>query len=201
VLGSFAFVHGTSEWLDLFALISADSPVFAIFRTGVMTLLFMILVEFARLEGARLGLKIPGRWIYAPLLLLVAWGGYLSGLNGANSLARYAIGLPDASATAAVLALHAKDASAAERRWIFAAVASFVLYGISAGFIVPPTADWEGDVFNYDDFGNLTGMPIQFLRGLLACGIAFSIWGTWGQRLARDVGSARYTRFMHRQLA
>jgi diguanylate cyclase (GGDEF)-like protein len=201
VLGSFAFVHGTSEWLDLFALITADSPVFAICRTGVMTLSFMILVEFARLEGARLGLKVPGRWIYAPLLLMVAWGAYLSGLNGANALARYAIGLPGALATAAVLALHAKDASAAERRWIFGAVTCLVLYGIAAGFIVPPTANWEGDIFNYDDFSNLTGMPIQFLRGLLACGIAFSIWGFWGQRLARNVASTRYTKFMHQQFA
>ncbi|MEI9805378.1 MAG: hypothetical protein WDN48_14325 [Pseudolabrys sp.] len=37
------------------------------------------------------------------------------------------------------------------------------------------------------------------MRGLLACWIAFSVWGYWGQRLMRDIGSPRYTAFMQRQ--
>ncbi|MET0443335.1 MAG: diguanylate cyclase, partial [Pseudorhodoplanes sp.] len=44
-----------------------------------------------------------------------------------------------------------------------------------------------------------TDIPIQLVRGLLACGIAFSVWAFWGQQLIREVGSAKFTRFMQRQ--
>jgi diguanylate cyclase (GGDEF)-like protein len=199
VLGLFGLIHGTSEWLDLIALIIGDNLVFAVVRTGVMTVSFVFLFEFTRLEATRQGFKIPGRWIYLPLLLLVALGWHLAGLNGANALARYALGATGAMATALVLSMHAKGASPAERRWIFTAVAGFALYGVAAGLIVPPTADWHGDFFNYNDFANLTGTPIQLARGLLACLMAFSIWAYWGQRLMAQVDSPRYTNFLHKQ--
>ncbi|HEX3859615.1 MAG TPA: diguanylate cyclase [Pseudolabrys sp.] len=199
VLGSFAFLHGTGEWLDLTALIVGDMPGFAISRTALMTASFILLLEFARLEAVRLGLKVPGRWVYAPLLLLVGLGAHLAGLNGANAFARYAFGATGAFATSAVLAFHARSASPAERRWIVSAVLGFALYGVAAGIIVPPTPSWEGDFFNYDDFARLTGMPIQFIRGLLACWIAFAIWAFWGQRLMLEAESPRYSRFLHKQ--
>src|SRR5580698_8924126 len=81
VLGSFAFLHGAGEWLDLTALIVGDVPAFAISRTVLMTVSFILLLEFARLEAIRLGLKVPGRWVYALLLLLVVLGAHLAGLN------------------------------------------------------------------------------------------------------------------------
>ena len=176
VLGSFGVVHGASEWLDLIALVVGDTPAFAIARTALMTLSFVFLLEFARLDAARLGLKVPGRWIYGPLLLLVAFGFHLAGLNGANALARYVLGAPGAAATSVVLALRAKGASPIERRWIYSAVLGFALYGVAAGLIVPPTASWAIDFFNYEEFVQLTGIPIQFVRGVLACFIAFAIW-------------------------
>ena len=148
---------------------------------------------------SRLGLKVPGRWIYGPLLLLVAFGFHLAGLNGANALARYVLGAPGAAATSVVLALHAKGASPIERRWIYSAVLGFALYGVAAGLIVPPTPSWAIDFFNYDEFVQLTGIPIQFVRGVLACFIAFAIWAFWGQRLVTDIASARYTIFLRKQ--
>ncbi|HZL39846.1 MAG TPA: hypothetical protein VFC45_06155 [Pseudolabrys sp.] len=199
VLGTFSVLHGASEWLDLIALIVGDTAAFAIGRTGLMTLSFVFLLEFARLEAVRLALQVPGRWIYGPLLLLVAFGFHLAGLNGANALARYVLGAPGAAATAAVLALHANGASPIERRWIYGAVLGFALYGVAAGLIVPPTPAWAGDFFNYDYFAQLTGTPIQFVRGVLACFIAFSIWAFWGQRLVTDIASARYTIFLRKQ--
>jgi diguanylate cyclase (GGDEF)-like protein len=199
VLGTFGLLHGTGEWLDLISLIIGDNSIFAIGRTGVMTLSFMFLFEFARLEAVRQGFKVPGRWIYLPLLMLVALGWHLDGLNGANALARYALGATGAVATSIVLAMHAKGASPAERRWIFTAVIGFALYGVTAGLIVPPTPSWNGDFFNYDDFANLTGTPIQLVRGLLACLMALSIWAFWGQRLMTQVDSPRYTKFLRKQ--
>jgi diguanylate cyclase (GGDEF)-like protein len=199
VLGTFGLLHGAGEWLDLIALVVGDTHTFAIGRTALMTLSFVFLFEFARLEAIRLGFKIPGRWIYLPLLLLVVFGWYLAGLNGSNALARYALGATGAAATGIVLAMHAKGASPAERRWIFTAVTGFALYGIASGLIVPPTPNWRGDFFNYDDFAGLTGAPIQLFRGLLACLIALAIWAFWGQRLMIDAESPRYSKFLQKQ--
>ena len=199
VLGSFAFLHGAGEWLDLLALIVGDTPAFAVTRTALMTVSFMVLLEFARLEAVRLGLKALGRWIYVPLLLLVILGAFVGGLNGANAFARYAFGLTGAMATSVVLAFYIRGASPAEERWIFSAVLGFALYAVAAGAIVPATPFWPGDVINYNSFVHLTGMPIQFVRGVLACWVAFAIWGFWGQRLMLDVASPRYSKFMQKQ--
>ena len=160
VLGSFAFLHGAGEWLDLLALIVGDTPAFAATRTALMTVSFMVLLEFARLDAVRLGLKIAGRWIYVPLLLLVALGAFVGGLNEANAVARYAFGLTGAIATSVVLAFYIKGASPAEKQWIISAILSFALYAVAAGAIVPATSFWPGTIINYHGFAQLTGMPI-----------------------------------------
>lgn len=199
ILGAFAYVHGIGEWLDLSALIFSDTPAFAIVRTVVMILSFLFLFKFARREAIRRDFWVAGRWIYVPLLLLVAFGGYLAGVNGANVFARYLLGLPAAEIAAIMIARHAREVSPRERHWLYLAAAGFVLYGLAAGAIVPAVPNWSLDVFNYDVFSQWTGMPIQFVRALIACFIAFSIWGYWGQRLIVDMASARYADFQHNQ--
>jgi hypothetical protein len=47
-LGLFGIVHGIGEWLGFTALITSDSLQFTIFRTAIMTGLFLFLMEFAR---------------------------------------------------------------------------------------------------------------------------------------------------------
>lgn len=199
VLGAFAYLHGAGEWLDLLALVAGDTAAFAVGRLAVMTASFILLCEFARIEALRLNFPAPGRWIYVPALLLVAFGWHLAGLNGANVLARYTLGFTGAMATAAVLGLYAKKIAPEERRWMICAAAGIGLYGIATGLVVPPTPSWGGDVVNYDHFIGLTGVPIQLVRGLLACFVAFSVWAYWGQRLIVHVASARYEKFQHRQ--
>jgi diguanylate cyclase (GGDEF)-like protein len=199
VLGLFAAAHGVGEWLDLTALIIGDSPEFAVVRTALMTGSFMLLMEFARRNAIRLGLKLQGRWLYPPLILLVACGGFAGGLSTAGDLARYAIGFVGALATSIVFVLDAKRLSGAARRFAIFAAVGFAFYAVAAGAIVPAAPFWPADRFNYDWFVQLTGMPIQFVRGLLACWIAFSIWSIWGHQLTQEVSSELYTSHLRRQ--
>lgn len=199
MLGAFGFVHGAGEWLDLLALIIGDNTVFAIARTTLMTGSFVLLAEAARLAALQLELKVPGRWVYAPLLALVAIAGVLGGLSAANATARYAIGFTGASGIAAVFALHARKYSGAERRWAVSASIAFALYAVAAGLIVPAATFWPASVLNHGWFAATTGVPIQLVRGLLACWLAFSIWAIWGQKLIVDVASPRYTRYLQKQ--
>jgi diguanylate cyclase (GGDEF)-like protein len=199
VLGLFAVAHGVGEWLDLTALIISDSPAFAVVRIALMTGSFLLLMEFARRNAVRFGLKLQGRWLYPPLLLLVVSGGFMSGLTTAGDLARYAIGFVGALATSLVFVRDARELSGAARRFAIFSAVGFALYAVAAGAIVPAAPFWPADRFNHDSLVQLTGIPIQLVRGLLACWIAFSIWAIWGHQLTLEVSSERYTAYLRRQ--
>ena len=199
VLGCFAFLHGAGEWLDLAALIVGDTPAFAVARTALMIGSFVFLMDFARLEGIQLGLKLPGRWLYVPLISLALLAGVTEGLNAAATVARYSIGFVGAMTTGVIFTRLAKELSGAERRLAIFAAVGFALYAAAAGMIVPPASIWPATVVNQLWFLQITGLPIQLVRGLLACWIAFSIWGIWGQKLIQDASAERYTKFLRKQ--
>jgi hypothetical protein len=198
-LALFGFVHGGGEWLDLTALVIGDTPAFAVARIALMAGSFVLLMEFARQQAIRFGLKLPGRWVYIPLLLSVTFVGVSLGLSGAGAVARYAIGFVSAIAASLVFLLFAREFSGATRYFAISGAVGFALYALAAGAIVPAASFWPASVFNYGWFHQVTGVPIQLVRGLIACWLAFSIWAIWGQQLILEVSSTRYTRFLHRQ--
>jgi diguanylate cyclase (GGDEF)-like protein len=199
MLGLFGFVHGASEWLDLIALIIGDNLAFTVARTAVMGASFLFLIEFARQEAVGLGWRMPGRWLYVPLISFVALAGVAGGLTTANVSARYALGLVGATATSWILLRNAKEFSGTEKLWAVAAAIGFGLYAVAAGVITPATPFWPASVFNYEWFFRSTGIPIQLVRGLLACWIACSVWAIWGQKRIQTVSSARYASYVRTQ--
>jgi hypothetical protein len=98
VLGWFAVAHGAGEWLDLTALIIGDTLAFGVARTALMTGSFVLLMEFARLEAIRFGVRLPGRWVYVPSVLAVALAGVAGGLDVAGVFACYTVGFVGATA-------------------------------------------------------------------------------------------------------
>ncbi|HEY2419451.1 MAG TPA: diguanylate cyclase [Steroidobacteraceae bacterium] len=196
MLGGFGFAHGIGEWLDLTALIVGDTPAFAVTRVALMASSFFLLLDFARLKGIRQGLVLPGRWVYVPLALLVVLVGFATDVVGAGIAARYAIGLVSAVSASLVLARQARIMAGGAKAFLFSAAAGFGVYAVAAGIIVPAGPFWPSTIINHGAFFALTGMPIQLVRGLLAFWISLSIWASWGQRLASEVGSSRYTAFV-----
>jgi diguanylate cyclase (GGDEF)-like protein len=199
ILAGFAFIHGVGEWLDLTALIVGDGLAFSVVRTMLMTVSFVFLLDFARLEAIRLGLNLPGRWIYVPLMMLVALVGLAAGVTAANVAARYAIAFPGALGAGLALAWGARTLPAGARYAGISASLGLLLYAFAAGAIVPPAAFWPANIVNHAWFVGLTGTPIQLTRGLLACWVAFSVWAIWIQQLAGQLASARYTAFVRQQ--
>ncbi len=160
VLGLFAFIHGGGEWLDLTALIVGDTPLFSAARFLAMTGSFVLLMEFARLSAIRFGRKLPGRWIYLPLLATVALGWGISGLSTATALSRYMFGFFGAMATAWILAEHARRFSGVARRLANFTAAGFAIYAVAAGVIVPAAPFWPASALDQGWFAQATGMPI-----------------------------------------
>jgi len=201
LLGAFGLVHGASEWLDLSALILGNTPAFAVFRTGVMTVSFMLLFEFARLGAKTFGWWMPGRWIHVPLLLGVIAGGLVDGTAEANALARYSFGLIGALGGGFVLAAQSHRLEGVHRRLAISASLAFFFYGVAAGLIVPSAPIWPANSLNYEWFTAHTGMPIQLIRALLACWIAFAVWGIWGQKVIQTISAPHYSQNLRQLFA
>lgn len=199
-LGLFGFAHGAGEWLDLSALVITDTAAFALVRTMVMTASFLFLLEFARQKAIRFGLKpVAGAPLYAALMLMVVLGGAVGGVPMAGAFARYGIAFFAAAAAASVFAAHARGFSGTPRRLAFVTAAAFALYGAAAGLIVPAAPFWPASVFNQSWFFQVTGIPIQLVRGLFACVLALSVWAIWGQLLIAEISSERYAAYLRRQ--
>jgi diguanylate cyclase (GGDEF)-like protein len=192
-LGSFALLHGLGEWLDLFALLVGDTSAFAIARTCLMTVSFVLLMEFGRLNARQFGVSVPDRWWYVPLMLLIGVIGVTAGLSAANAVARYTTGFVGSLAAAWVFARHARGSPGSDKRLTALAVAGWALYGIAAGAIVPRASFWPASAFNYASFVHVAHIPIQLVRGVLACCIAFAIWGIGKRTQAVEISSERYT--------
>jgi diguanylate cyclase (GGDEF)-like protein len=197
-LGLFGLLHGAGEWLDLIALIVADHVGFALFRTALLATSFLMLMEFARRKSARFGGRPVSVMLYTALILPVTAGGIVGGADVAAAITRYAIAFPAAIATAAVFVAHAGKSHASKRGLSLIVAAEFVLYGIAAGLIVPSAPFWPANIFNGPWFLHTTGIPIQLLRGTLACLLAVSVWMIWGHLTAAEMASNRYTAHLRR---
>nr|WP_244412882.1 GGDEF domain-containing protein [Ancylobacter novellus] len=196
MLAAFGLIHGVGEWLDLGALILGDRPTYAAVRIGVMTASFVFLAEFGRLQ---LGGLAPRRWVYLPVIGLVVVTGYLAGLTEAGVASRYTLGLFGSLAASWALVRLTERLSGTGGFHARAAALAFTLYGLATGVIVPEAPFWPASVVNYQAFADLTGTPIQLIRGLLACWIALSVWALWGQHLASEVSSESFTAYLRRQ--
>jgi diguanylate cyclase (GGDEF)-like protein len=130
------------------------------------------------------------------VVLAVVLGGVTGGPSAANAVVRYTLGLSGGMAAALVLALLSRELSGGERRWGISAAAGLALYGIATGAIVPAAPFWPAFVLNHDGFFRSTGMPIQLIRGLLICWVAFSVWA-FGRQKIPGMASSVYARELY----
>jgi PAS domain S-box-containing protein len=166
-LAFFGFTHGLNEWLDLVAFTWSDGGWFAACRWAIMTASFLFLVEFGRLSLIRRRGRGPGRWLLV-ILALGACLGALSGWNGLNATTRYAMGLVGGLGAGWALFGEGRQAAPRSRPWLLAGGVGLFLYGLATGLIVPRAWFWPASAVNYETFANLTGLPIQLVRGVLA---------------------------------
>jgi diguanylate cyclase (GGDEF)-like protein len=198
MLAAFGLTHGSAEWLDLSALILGDAYWFSAVRTGVMTASFVFLAEFGRLQ--MVGRHwVPGRWIYLPVLCLIALVGHLVGLIEAGIASRYTLGFFGSLAASLAMTNSARLLSGSGRSYARAAGVGFSLYAVATGLIVPAAPFWPADAINYAAFSAHTGIPVQLIRGLLACSIALAVWAIWGQQLASEISSGSFTVYLRKQ--
>jgi diguanylate cyclase (GGDEF)-like protein len=201
LMGAFGLVHGLVEWLDLLALVGGDTPGFAQLRLAVMTASFVAMAEAGRLSLRARGRPAPPRWIHVPLLAIVALLALTRGLADANAAARYLICLPGALAMAlSGFAVAAKLPTPRERHLASGCAAAFACYGVAAGLIVPQAMIGPATVLHQEAFLEVTGMPVQLLRGVIACVLAFLTWAVWSEKAISQTESESYAGHVRRHL-
>ena len=173
-LAGFGLLHGVNEWLDLLTLALGDDPRFVIIRLALLAGSFISLVEFGRraTTGGKSGGLPSG--LLAVLLALALLGG-LAGIAGLNAGIRYALGLTGGLWAAWALWRY-RDRPGFGRQPLIIAAVAMALYALATSLIAPKAPFFPASVFNQEAFLELTGVPIQAVRGGLAAIIALAFW-------------------------
>ena len=187
-LAVFGYVHGTHEWIEMAIIIrkwfQLPVPGFIEWlRLGLLVVSFSSLIAFGVLvlisqNSQRAGLYagIGGGLLGLYLVLVFVAGTFVLGRSGealvyADVLARYILAVPGALLAALGLAMQARHGLAAERRNLAASLRlaawGFAVYGLTQLFVVP-LGIFPAQYINSTMFLELTGVPIQVVRALLA---------------------------------
>jgi two-component system, cell cycle sensor histidine kinase and response regulator CckA len=173
----FGLSHGINEWLDMAAISMGDYHYFMLLRLLILGISFVFLLEFGRrsLETLK-SIKISP--IFTVILLIIAPWGLIFGLPGLSVSIRYTLGLAGAFSTSYTFWLYRRLFYTHSKPLAVAAIA-FFLYAIFAGLVVPAAPFYPPVWLNQQLFSNITGFPVQLIRGILAVIIALAIWNTY----------------------
>ena len=172
----FGFLHGFNEWVDMTLLSRPGNVVLA--RTGLVLLAtsFLCLMEFGRRNATRAAGSRLSLWVYTPAVLAVAAGWYIDAYAGAAAMLRMTLALPGALLSAVAFWRWGRVAGGRSPVLRSSLVLVVALYGVAAGVVSSPTELWPASLLSSERFLHWAGVPIQLVRGLLACLISVLLW-------------------------
>ncbi len=185
-LAAFGLAHGIHEWIEMFLLMSSESPATLQILEGISIILlatsFVLLIEFAArllrwldetylpLRHAALGLTIVYLGSLAIYRLAYFDGVELAFWRYADIMARYLLGIPGALLAAGAMFVQRRafirEGYAQFSRDLIGAALAFAWYGIFQ-LVVPPAEFYPARVINTATFLNYTGIPVQLFRALV----------------------------------
>jgi His Kinase A (phospho-acceptor) domain len=194
-LTTFGFLHGLSEWADMFSALGEaywghlGARIISLtgFYLGLTS--FVFLLEFgvsaALSHKANVVLQKVTRYGSLTFVLAVTLHGIPNAFSGTwmthdNVLLRYALGLPASVLTAIGFAKHSKSsqlggfAASKVRRSMLGMAACFAAYAFFAGCVVPAATFFPANYLNYATFMQAVGVPAQIFRAL--CAISAAAW-------------------------
>lgn len=168
----FALAQCLLKWCDFAGVEFGANTALLIFSEITKLLSFTFLFEFARIGLRDLKIKIPGRWLYAVIGLVIINGAYFYGLFGFKIALRYSLVLPAGILTSILFAAAYRNNKPQNIFYLLYSVL-FISYAIATGLIAPNAAFFPATIINDQSFLNCFQIPIFCLRGFL--GICMAI--------------------------
>ncbi|MBU2035244.1 MAG: GAF domain-containing protein [Candidatus Omnitrophica bacterium] len=191
LLAGFGLIHGTNEFLDMWAIIKGRSPVFDIVRSFILIVSFLFLFEFGRQLFHICGqkhrdkiTKLFGWWLTLIVGLVIFIFGFMSTdfWKIGSIWARYLLCFPGGLLISFGLVSYYKYEnkelySLKVKKYFFWGSLFFLAYGILGGLVVPKADFFPSDWINADSFLMAVRIPVQIFRAICAIIITWAILG------------------------
>jgi len=194
LLALFGFTHGLNEFLDMWAIMKANGQFFVLYRLWILAISYFFLFEFGRRllymsistcppYYKKLSKLFPF-WLsfFMSAIVVVRLILYPDDWDAGVTMARYFLGFPGGILTGSSFILYYScnrkildDIKA--RKYFLGAAASFFVYGVIGGLIVPKGNLFLSNWLNTDSFLLLFKFPVQVLRAVCAL---VSTWAVCG---------------------
>ena len=192
-LAVFGLVHGSHEWIEMFAIIGREMYDFqpqAGFKILRLTLLFVSFVSLilfgVQLLRPRHGTRFLAGWVVAGATFFYGLGTIWLGqwlnwqsaqwLAAADALLRYSLAIPGAVlAVWAILSQRRAFLRLGQPAFandLVGVAGAMLIYGLIGQFFVGPSPLFPSNIINSDTFQAWFGIPIQLFRAIMAVVIA-----------------------------
>lgn len=214
-LGVFGLSHGIHEWLEVFIMqggwLGLEIPEqICWFRLGLLLLSFSSLIAFGvQVFRPPRGLAAVDAYVGIGMLGIYLLFVYLSGatpwehpstwVDEADALARHVLAVPGALLAVLALRHHSGQVKVTKQQEIRVSLnvtaAGFAIYAVTQLF-GPPVDSFPARYLNTEVFKQITGVPIQVVRTLMAGIITFGL-----VRATKVVEDERQMRLLNAQRA
>ncbi|MBF0206097.1 MAG: hypothetical protein HQK53_04335, partial [Oligoflexia bacterium] len=170
-LALFGLCHGISEYFGLVMLDFYEGPWFKSLSLTLLILSYIFLFEFARQGVSKKFIKY---WIHLPIWLFLAILAFATPAS-IDTISRYVIVFPATVLSSLAILTYRQNNYPNNKRLLFISIL-FLLYGMSAGLIVPTAPFFPASLINQDAFLSFVGIPVQLLRAIFALGLLLTLW-------------------------
>jgi PAS domain S-box-containing protein len=192
LLAFFGLLHGTNEFLDMWAIIKGKHPALDLIRWFILAASYVFLFEFGR-RLLKIHSQITHQWHRKIAELLVWWlsslisafiliSGFMSSdfWKTGSIWTRYLLGFPGGLLIGfgfLLCSCHDITKELKLRKYFWTGSASFLVYGVLGGLVVPKGDFFPSSRLNTESFLAAAGMPVQVFRAMFAVTAAWAVSG------------------------
>ncbi|MEK6527495.1 MAG: PAS domain S-box protein [Nitrospirota bacterium] len=194
ILAAFAIIHAINEFLDMWAIIKGRSIMLDIIRFAALFISYCFLFEFGRqlfrmtksgspawqkkISGLLVWWLLPAIGFIIYIFSLMSPDFWLTG----SIWTRYLLGFPGSLLIGSGIFLYYKNKKTSlgmnkVKNYFLLMGASFLIYGILGGSIVPAGEFFPSSWLNTDSFFSAVGIPVKVFR---ACCAITALWAVTG---------------------
>jgi signal transduction histidine kinase len=193
LLALFGITHGANELLDMWTIIKGRNPLLDLVRWFVLIISYFFLFEFGRqlivtASGSPFLKKKTSqtliRWLSPAIGCIILFSGFLSSdfWKVGSIVTRYLLGLPGGILIGlGFFSYYRSEKMTLEplrvKKYFLLGGASFFLYGILGGTVVPQGDFFPSNWLNAEAFLQTFKIPVQAFRALCAITAAWAISG------------------------